>query len=69
MALKLNVPSIVCDGCAQTITESIQTMEPSAQVNVDVQAKTVTIESDASEETFKQAIVAVGHTVEGYQAG
>lgn len=69
MALKLNVPSIVCDGCAQTITESIHTMEPDAQINVDVQAKTVTIESEASEETIKQAIVAVGHTVEGYQAG
>ncbi|WP_422615182.1 heavy-metal-associated domain-containing protein [Gloeocapsopsis crepidinum] len=69
MALKLNVPSIVCDGCAQTITESINTMEPDAQVNVDVKAKTVTVESEASEETIKQAIVAAGHTVEGYQAG
>jgi copper chaperone len=69
MALKLKVPSIVCDGCAQTITESIKTMEPDAQINVDVQAKTVTINSEASEETIKQAIVAVGHTVEGYQAG
>lgn len=69
MALKLNVPSIACDDCAQMITESINTMEPDAQVNVDVQAKTVTVESEASEETIKQAIVASGHTVEGYQAG
>lgn len=67
MALKLKVPSIVCDGCASTIAESIKTMEPDAKVDVDVQAKTVTVEAQASEETIKQAIVAVGHTVEGYQ--
>jgi len=67
MALKLNVPSIVCDGCAETITETIKTMAPDAKVEVDVKAKTVTVEADASEETIKQAVVAVGHTVEGYQ--
>lgn len=67
MALKLKVPSIVCAGCADTITESIITMEPDVKVDVDIQAKTVTVESAASEETIKQAITATGHTVEGYQ--
>lgn len=67
MALKLKVPNIVCDGCAETITESIATMEPDAKVDVDVAAKTVTVEAAASEETIKQAIVAAGYTVEGYQ--
>ena len=67
MALKLNVPNIMCDGCGETITDSIHTMEPDAKIDVDVQAKTVTVESAASEETIKQAIVAAGFTVEGYQ--
>lgn len=66
MALKLKVPSIVCEGCGNTITESIHTMEPDAKVDVDIKAKTVTVESAASEETIKQAITAVGHTIEGY---
>ncbi len=66
MALKLNVPNIACSDCAQTITESIRTMEPDAKVDVDVQAKTVTVESAASEETIKQAIVAAGYKIEGY---
>jgi copper chaperone len=69
MALKLKVPDIMCDGCGETITESIHTMEPDAKVDVDVKAKTVTVESAASEETIKQAIVAAGFTVEGYQKG
>jgi len=65
MALKLKVPNIVCDGCAETITESITTMEPNAKVEVDVKAKTVTVRS--AEETIKQAITAAGYTIEGYQ--
>ncbi|MFE1748183.1 heavy-metal-associated domain-containing protein [Coleofasciculus sp. H7-2] len=67
MALQLKVPSIACNGCAETITDTIHTMEPDAKVDVDVQAKTVTVEAQASEETIKQAIVAAGHTIEGYQ--
>lgn len=69
MNIKLKVPSIVCDGCASAISESITTMEPDAKVDVDVSTKTVTVEAQASEETIKQAIVAAGHTVEGYQHG
>ena len=66
MALKLKVPNIVCDGCAETITDTIHTMEPDAKVDVDVKAKTVTVEAEASEETIKQAITAAGYTIEGY---
>ena len=66
MALKLKVPNIMCSDCGDTITESIKTMEPNAKVNVDVEAKTVTVESEASEETIKQAITAAGYTIEGY---
>ena len=66
MALKLKVSSIACEGCAETITESIHVMEPEAKVDVDVNAKTVTVESAASEESIKQVIVAAGHAVEGY---
>lgn len=63
MAIKLNVPSIVCSGCADTITKAIKTVESEANVNVDVAAKTVTVEAQASEESIKQAISATGHTI------
>ncbi len=66
MALKLKVSDIKCSDCAETITESITTMEPDAKVDVDVEAKTVTVEAAASEETIKQAITAAGYTIEGY---
>jgi copper chaperone len=66
MALKLKVPNIKCSDCRGTITEAITTMEPDAKVDVDVDAKTVTVESAASEESIKQSIVAAGYTIEGY---
>lgn len=66
MSLKLKVTDIACDACAEKITESIHTMEPDAQVDVDVKSKTVTVESAASEESIKQVIVAAGYNIEGY---
>lgn len=63
MALKLSVPTIVCEGCADTITEAITTVDSDAKVEVDVKSKTVTLESEAAPESFKQAIVATGHKI------
>ncbi len=64
MALQLKVPSMVCEGCVETVTKAIQTVDSDASVTVDLPSKTVTLESQASESSFKQAIVATGHTVE-----
>lgn len=61
--LKLQVPSIVCEGCAKTITDVILTHESDAKVDVDMTAKTVSVETEASEESIKQMITSVGHTV------
>ena len=66
MALQLKVSNIACEGCAEIITESIHVMEPEAKVDIDVNAKTVMVESAASDESIKQIIVAAGYTVEGY---
>ncbi|MBF2002372.1 MAG: heavy metal transport/detoxification protein [Synechococcales cyanobacterium M58_A2018_015] len=63
MALKLHVPTLTSPEAAQALQETLLTSEPDAQVEVDVASKTVTVESQASEETFKQLIVAAGHTI------
>ena len=64
MALELKVSSMVCDGCAETVTESIQKVDSDAKVNIDLKTKLVQVETKASTESLKQAIAAVGHTVE-----
>ncbi|MBE9182383.1 heavy metal transport/detoxification protein [Oculatella sp. LEGE 06141] len=63
MALKLRVPSLNTPEAAKSLKETILTSEPDAKVEVDPQSQTVTVESQASEETFKELIVAAGHTI------
>jgi copper chaperone len=63
MALKLSVPTLNSEAAAQDIKQTILTSEPEARVDVDVANKTVTVESKASEETFKQLIEATGHKI------
>ncbi|NJK27770.1 MAG: heavy-metal-associated domain-containing protein [Coleofasciculaceae cyanobacterium SM2_3_26] len=64
MSLELKVPSIVCEGCADTITKAIQALDADAQVQVDLATKMVKVEGKPSEEAIKQAIAEKGHTVE-----
>lgn len=64
MALKLSVPTINSSESANALKEHILTSEPDAKIEIDVETKTVTVEAKASEETFKELIVAAGHTIE-----
>ncbi|MEL7052967.1 MAG: heavy-metal-associated domain-containing protein [Cyanobacteria bacterium J06634_6] len=63
MAITLSVPSIKCDGCADTITKEIKVHDANATINVDVEKKTVEVDSNMSEESVKQAITATGHKI------
>ncbi|MGL5080350.1 MAG: heavy-metal-associated domain-containing protein [Microcoleaceae cyanobacterium] len=64
MTLHLKVPSMVCDGCVDTVKEAIQGLDSGSTVEIDLQTKQVTVEGTSSEDEVKQAITAVGHTVE-----
>ncbi len=64
MSITLKVPSIACEGCADTITKAIHSQKPEATVSVDVSTKVVTVETEVSEETIKEIIEGAGHTVE-----
>ena len=64
MTINLKVPSIVCDGCIDTIKGAIATHEPKAKVDIDLDTKQVTVDTEASEASIKQIITAAGHTVE-----
>jgi copper chaperone len=62
--LQITVPTISSPESALEIEETILTSESDAKVEIDLDTKIVTIESDASEETFRQLIVAVGHEID-----
>jgi len=61
MAIVLNVPSIKCEGCAEAITNEIKNNDPNAQVSVDVENKTVQVETTAEERSIKDMISTAGH--------
>jgi len=64
MSVQLKVPSIVCEGCAETITKTLKNLDPESKVAVDLSAKTVIIEGKTREDLIKQAITDIGHKVE-----
>lgn len=64
MIIKLNVPSIACEVCAETITKAIKNEYSEAQVSVDIPNKIVTVETQATKTAIQQVIEAAGHNVE-----
>jgi copper chaperone len=62
MALNLGIPTIDAQS-AETLRETILTSEPDAKIDIDLDEKTVIIEAQASEETFKQLVEAAGHPI------
>jgi copper chaperone len=64
MALELKVPSMVCNGCVETVTKAIKTVESEAEVEIDLETKMVKVEAKSAPESIKQAITATGHTIE-----
>lgn len=64
MKIELKVPSMVCEGCVETVKDAITTHEPNAKVKIDLDTKEVMVDTEASKESIKQVITAVGHTVE-----
>lgn len=63
MALQLKVPTLNSSDAARDLKETILTSEPNAKVDVNLDQKTVTIETGASEETVKQIVIAAGHEI------
>ena len=61
--MEFNVSTLDNAQQAEELKKTILTSEPNADVNIDLDSKKVTIESEASTETFEQLIVAAGHKV------
>ena len=63
MTVKLTVPSILCEGCVETVTKAIQSVDAQASVRVDLATKEMSIETIASLADLTAAIDEVGHEV------
>lgn len=63
MKLELNVPDMACSACADTISQAVAALDPTAKVNADPKTKQVAIETTAPEASVKDAITAAGYTI------
>lgn len=60
---ELKVERMSCGGCARSVTKSVQSLDSNAKVDVDLTSKNVRIESDASLEAVRSAIIDAGYPV------
>jgi copper chaperone len=60
---ELQVEGMSCDGCVRSVTKSVQSVDSKARVEVDLAAKKVRVETDASLEAVKAAISDAGYDV------
>lgn len=61
--LMLKVPDMTCSHCAGTVTKAVQSVDATAQVSVDLKAKTVTITQAKPTDgaAFTQALTVAGY--------
>lgn len=57
------VPGISCDNCKRAIEGDLATLEGVTTATVDVAARTVRVDGDASEEAVRAAIDETGYEV------
>ena len=55
---------MVCQACANTVTKAIKSLDAEADIKINLETKIVNINGTPSETEIKEAIAAVGHTVE-----
>jgi copper chaperone len=63
MSLQFKVPDMACAACADTITQAVVALDPTAKVAADPQTKRVVVETQTADQEIKAAITAAGYTV------
>ena len=63
MSIEFKVEGMSCQHCVAAVTRAIQEHDASAQVQVDLSAGKVAVQSGASVETLKAAIDEAGYPV------
>lgn len=62
--MKFHIPSLENSETAEQLKVTLLTSEPGASIDIDIDQKMMTVDSDASPETFRQLITAAGHRVD-----
>ena len=60
--LDLTIPDMTCGGCARGVTAAIKSVDPAAELLIDVDSHKVQVKTSASVEAVKAAVIEAGFT-------
>lgn len=58
------VPGMACNGCARAVTSAVKSADPDSMVQIDLDAKRVSIISEAGQARMEEAIKEAGFRIE-----
>jgi copper chaperone len=58
--MKFRIDNMTCGGCARSVTRTIQKLDASAEVSIDVEGRLVEVRSGKAPGEVAQALEAVG---------
>lgn len=58
--LTLTVPDMHCGGCATSVRKAIQSVDPAAQVQIDLERKQVAVQTTATPLQVRAAVESAG---------
>lgn len=61
--LRFNVDGMSCGHCVQSVTKAIQSVDPRAEVKIDLATKTVEAQTGADRQAVSKAIEDAGYQV------
>lgn len=59
--LQFRLPDMTCCHCVSTLTKTCKEVDPAARVQLDLSAKTVTVETSEPRGEFAEALAAAGY--------
>lgn len=60
--IEFKVETMTCGHCVRAVTEALQSVDPAAQVSVDLAAKKVTVDSSLPRVELAAALAEAGYT-------
>ncbi len=60
-----NIPDMTCGHCKSAVEAAVQSVDPQARIQVDLEARTARVETGAAEAEVAQAIRDAGFSVGG----
>lgn len=59
--MKFHVPDMSCGHCTATISKSIKTADPTAQVETDLETRIVSVKTSSQPDAIQQSIKSAGY--------